>query len=146
MREGSSRTSRIATSIALAALGALLLVRAGELSARPPRLTAHGEKLWYGWAWRDPKLVETLKRIEPQLRPGEIVYLAGPKGVEASWLRAMALYFWPRQTLCGVVAAGSNEPPRGRTAAAPKPGEGVTFVRISETGHFRIDRISDVAR
>ena len=136
MREGSSRTSRIATSIALLALGALLVVRAGELASRSPRLTAHGEKLWYGWAWRDPKLVGTLERIEPQLRPGEIVYLAGPKGVEASWLRAMALYFWPRQTLSGVATGEAIARPRGHS----------TFVRISETGLFQIDRIPHVIR
>jgi hypothetical protein len=128
----SSRSSRIATSIVLAVLGVLLLVRAGELWQKPVRLTAHGEKLWYGWAWRDPKLVETLKRIEPNLLPGEIVYLAGPKEVEASWLRVMAQYFWPRQTLSGVATDEALARPRGHS----------TFVRISETGFFQIDRIS----
>src|SRR5690242_1974345 len=113
-------SSRFKT-VVLGLLGALLLIRSAQLVGSSAPLRAHGERLWYGWAWRDPKMIETLRRIEPNLRPGEIVHLIGPDDVEPFWLSVMAHYFWPRQTLAGV----GHDLPGGR-----RPHH-LTVVRIS---------------
>lgn len=77
-------------------------------------------------------MTATLKRIEPHLRPGEIVFLLARDKDDPSWLRVMAQYAWPRQTLAGV----GHDFPGGRRPLH------LTVVRITADGVFQIDRIS----
>lgn len=105
-------------------------VRAVRLAAGEA-LGAHGERLWFGWAYRHPELASQLARARTELRPGEAIHLAVPPGrYEARWLRVMVRYHLPEQTLAGI----------HEVAPAPEPPPGVTGVVLDAGGRVEVRR------
>lgn len=105
-------------------------MRAARL-ASGERLTAHGERLWFGWSYRHPELGPTLARARVELRPGEAFHLVVPPGrYEERWLRVVVRYHLPEQTLAGV----------HELAEPPTPPPGVTAVLLGEGGRVEVRR------
>jgi len=88
-----------------AAIAGIALVagfRAAEQLKHPGALTARSERLWFGWAYRDPALLSRLEGSESLLRPGEGFCLEfDPRRVDPTWLRAMTNYAYWRELPAG---------------------------------------------
>lgn len=133
------RSARLISSLLLAFLLVLALVRAVRLFQPGRALDGHGERVLPYW-YRDASLAGTLRRAGSSLRFGEIIWVTVPPSgfqYEPGWFKVMANYAWPYQTVIGVSA--------GPRRATP----GVTIVDFQEAGSVRIlrpDRAASVAR
>ena len=129
------------TAVLLAAVGAVLGVRAIALTRPDGWLRARNEKRFYAWAYgaRGAALGQALEDKGKLFRDGEVVCFTGPT-VEAGWPRwgaVMASYFLPRQIVLTPAALGSR-------AADPLPCR--TRVVESANGPLVIERRSLDAR
>lgn len=91
--------------LVVAASRIVTLATPGEL-----RLDASGEKRFLRWAYRDPKAISSLSRVQPRLRRGEAVFVTCVPGCEPGWIWVMAAYGLPAQA---VVGAGAPRGPVG---------------------------------
>jgi hypothetical protein len=125
------RLSRLISLALLALVLAVTAVRAVRLAGGGPLLAAHGERLWFGWAYRDPDIAGRFAAAAPRLAPGETVVVTAPPGrYEARWLRVMARYYLPAQTIAGVYPADAVPPlPAGVAVVDFAAGGGVTVTR-----------------
>jgi len=127
-----SRPARALCAVLLALAPAATAARAVRLAGGEV-LTAHGERLWFGWAYRHPELAAQLARARAALAPGETVYLAVAAGPDrARWLRVMARYHLPAQELGGILAPGAAPPAPGGTVVALDLGAGAAAPAIGE--------------
>jgi hypothetical protein len=118
-------------AVANALLAGLLVYRGLSLASKTSRLSAHEERRWLSWAYRDPGAERLFVSVGTHLRPGELVELEVPPGHDAeSWLRSRALYYWAGQELVGI---GPSAAPRTLRAHA-------TVVWFRPDGQIRIAR------
>lgn len=93
---------RLLLGAAMAGIAVVVGIRAGEQLRRPGALTARAERLWLGWAYRDPALLARLENTESLLRPGDAFCLEfDPARVDPTWLRAMTNYAYWRELPAG---------------------------------------------
>jgi hypothetical protein len=117
-----SRPARAICAVLLALALAATAARAARLAGGEV-LTAHGERAWFGWAYRHPGLAAQLARARDDLAPGETVYLAvAASPDQARWLRVMARYHLPEQELGGILEPGAAPPGPGRVVAVELDG------------------------
>jgi hypothetical protein len=120
---------RILLAAAITGIALVVASRAAEQLKRPGSMTARGEKLWFGWAYRDPALLARLESAEHLLRPGEGFCLDfDSRRVPAAWLQAMTNYAFWRQ-----LPAGACPTTAGGDA-------GLVRIAISETGDVAVVR------
>ena len=108
-----SRPTRALCLVLLALALTTTAARAVRL-AGGDALSAHGERLWFRWAYRHPGVAAQLARARPLLAEGETLYLqvaANPDQVR--WLRVMARYHLPEQELGGILEPGAAPPAPG---------------------------------
>jgi len=119
-----SRPARALCLLLLALALAATAVRGVRL-ARGEALTAHGERLWFGWAYRHPGLAAQLAQARAGLAAGETVWLAvAATPDQARWLRVMARYHLPEQEPGGVLEPGAAPPAAGTVVAVDLTGRG----------------------
>ena len=105
-------------AILLAWTVAVTLARMSELATGPPRLRAHGERAFFGWAWRGDELRKELSAAGSRFAPGERVWVvSSDPGVDSGWLGVMAIYYLQGQVVVGVGPASAGER-RGATLLA----------------------------
>lgn len=93
---------RLFLTAAIAGIALVVGFRTAEQLERPGALTARSERLWYGWAYRDPALLARLESSENLLRPGEGFCLEfDPRRIDPTWLRAMTNYAYWRELPAG---------------------------------------------
>jgi hypothetical protein len=94
----------------LATVAAVSGVRALRLAGGADPLTAHNERRWRGFAYRDPEIGARLGAVEAELVPGETVHLVvPPESWDPNWLRVMARYYLPAQRVAGVSVGAPPE-------------------------------------
>ena len=129
MTEGVRRLLLVA---AMAGIALVAGVRAAGQLKRPGALTARGERLWLGWAYRDPVLLSRLETMETRLRPGESFCLdADPARTDPAWLQAMTNYAFWRETPAG---------------PCPAKGSGAGTVRVTVSRDGRVEVLRGGAR
>ena len=110
---------RLLLGAAMAGIALVAAFRAAEQLKRPGALTARGERLWLGWAYRDPALLSRLETMETRLRPGESFCLdADPARTDPAWLQAMTNYAFWRETPTGPCPARVNPAGPARVAVS----------------------------
>ncbi len=137
-----SRVALLVSSVLVVLVAAVTAARAVHLarnagSERHALLTAHGERRWLDWSYRDPTVGARLATAESELAPGEAVVLAVPaKRYEERWLRVMARYYLPAQPVAEVyeVGAGAAPPPAGSTVVELSADGGVAVRRGGVSG------------
>lgn len=123
-------------ALALAAL--VLAVSAGRavrLARGADPFGARGETRWLSWAYRGADLGERFARAGARLAPGELVYVLTPPGLyETGWLRVMAAYYLPRQTVVRVDEGDARSAP-------PRLPPGAAVVEFGAGGEVEVERI-----
>ena len=125
----SAAFRRFLLAAAIAGIALVVGYRAAEQVKSPGALTARSERLWYGWAYRDPALLARLESSEKLLRPGETFCLEfGSRRVPPAWLEAMTNYaYW-------------RELPVGACPSAPGGTAGPVRIAVSESGDVAVVR------
>lgn len=125
------------TVVLLAAVAAVLAVRAGGIGRRQLWREAHNEKLFYDWAYGDRgvALRAALAGKEDLFRDAEVLCFRGP-AVPAGrprWDAVMVSYFLPRQIVLTPAALGARaaDPLPCRTRVVESPGRSLVIERRS---------------
>jgi hypothetical protein len=130
VKRSASSWQAWALRLLLAAVAAVILVRAGRFTTRGVVLDSHDETTWLGWAWRDPGVAELWGRVAERLAPGERVVLLLPADADPVWAGVMAVYHLSGQELVEVR--------QGRIDRPLPPA--ATVVRLRRDGTVRIRR------
>lgn len=125
----SAAFRRFLLAAAITGIALVLGFRTVEQMKRPGALTARSERLWYGWAYRDPALLARLESSEAVLRPGETFCLDfGSTRVPPAWLQAMTNYaYW-------------RELPAGACPSTPVRRANFARIVVSDSGRVAIVR------
>lgn len=108
----------------LAALTAVLGMRAVRLVSQPKELAGIDERKWFHSAGPVTEAA-SLGSIRSDLPPGAEVWLMLPPDWETSWWRWMARYHLPEQRIAGVVPQASEAPPNAWVVAVLPEGKAV---------------------
>jgi len=108
----------------LAALTAVLGMRAVRLVSQPEELLGIDERKWFDFAGPVTEAA-CLGLIRSDLPPGAEVWLTLPPGWETSWWGWMARYHLPEQRIAGVVPEASQAPSNAWVVAVLPEGKAV---------------------
>ncbi len=125
----SAAFRRFLLAAAIAGIALVVGFRTAEQLKSPGALTARSERLWYGWAYRDPALLARLESSENRFRPGEGFCLEfDSRRIDPTWLQAMTNYaYW-------------RELPAGACPSAPVGTAGPVRIAVSESGDVAVVR------